>query len=279
VQRLGRGDLVVVAVGVGDGLGEVLGQVADRLADLVLSRGDDALIVDLGPELHHVRRGRGRVVPDRVQGLVPGRQERAVDRVDESAGYLVPPGQVVADVHRLGALGPRQLGVGGGGDVLDGLARDDAPDSGMQVRREAALRFDGGEVLDLVPGAAAQVLPEPVDDLREVQRVHRGPVVIVRVRVGRCPVRTHFAVRGKCEGEEHARPVGLPVRAGEGRADGADLTDMIYLSCAAGYADYVVCERATAGTLREAVRRRGGGTQVFRRLQDAVPVISSSVHG
>jgi hypothetical protein len=69
VQDLRRGDLVVVAVGIGDGLGEVLGQVADRLADLVLRRGDDALIVDLGPELDHVRRGRGRVVADRVQRL------------------------------------------------------------------------------------------------------------------------------------------------------------------------------------------------------------------
>ncbi|HEX2563214.1 MAG TPA: hypothetical protein VHK25_04825, partial [Acidimicrobiales bacterium] len=52
---------------------------------------------------------------------------------------------------------------------------DRTPDGRVQVRCAAALGFDGGEVLDLVAGATAQVLPEPVDQLREMQRVERGP--------------------------------------------------------------------------------------------------------
>jgi hypothetical protein len=54
-----------------------------------------------------------------------------------------------------------------------------------------------------------------------------------------------------------------------------DLTDLIYLSCAAGYADFVVCERATAGLLRNAITKRGSGARVFRRLADAVPEIEA----
>jgi hypothetical protein len=33
----------------------------------------------------------------------------------------------------------------------------------VDVRGEAPLGFDGGEVLDVVPGEAAQVLNEPVE--------------------------------------------------------------------------------------------------------------------
>jgi hypothetical protein len=41
------------------------------------------------------------------------------------------------------------------------------------------LGFEGGEVLHPVAGAPAQVLPEPVDQLREVQRIQRGPPVVM----------------------------------------------------------------------------------------------------
>jgi hypothetical protein len=39
-----------------------------------------------------------------------------------------------------------------------------------------------------------------------------------------------------------------------------DLTDMIYLSCAAGYADLVVCERHMRATLMQALKRQGRTT-------------------
>lgn len=53
-----------------------------------------------------------------------------------------------------------------------------------------------------------------------------------------------------------------------------DLTDMVYLSCAAGYADVVVCERHMANVLTQGLKRLEHPTLVFRRLRDAVPVIS-----
>jgi len=41
----------------------------------------------------------------------------------------------------------------------------------MQVRGEAALGFDGGEVLHVEPGRSAQVLEGAIDLLGEVHRV------------------------------------------------------------------------------------------------------------
>ncbi|MFE2763347.1 hypothetical protein [Streptomyces halstedii] len=52
-----------------------------------------------------------------------------------------------------------------------------------------------------------------------------------------------------------------------------DLTDMIYLSCAAGYADFVVCERHMRDPLNHGLRRLGLGTQVFRHLAEAADAI------
>lgn len=54
-----------------------------------------------------------------------------------------------------------------------------------------------------------------------------------------------------------------------------DLHDMVYLSCAAGYADVVVCERHEAGVLNAAASRLGRPRRAFRRLRDAVPVVES----
>lgn len=45
-----------------------------------------------------------------------------------------------------------------------------------------------------------------------------------------------------------------------------DLEDLLYLSCAASYVDYVVCESATAGLLRQAQRRIGEKATVYRDL-------------
>lgn len=56
-----------------------------------------------------------------------------------------------------------------------------------------------------------------------------------------------------------------------------DLTDIIYLSCAAGYADVVVTERHMAGILKQGVRRLGRDTQIFRRLTDAVSAIEDAL--
>ncbi|WYB31079.1 hypothetical protein V6574_16445 [Streptomyces sp. SM1P] len=52
-----------------------------------------------------------------------------------------------------------------------------------------------------------------------------------------------------------------------------DLQDMIYLSCAAGYADFVVCEKHMRDPLQHGLKRMGRSTQVYRRLTDAVAAI------
>ena len=60
----------------------------------------------------------------------------------------------------------------------------------MEVGGEAALALDGAEVLDLVAGAAAQVLDPPVEQLGEVQGVQGGAAVVVPggvSRHARCP--------------------------------------------------------------------------------------------
>jgi hypothetical protein len=56
-----------------------------------------------------------------------------------------------------------------------------------------------------------------------------------------------------------------------------DLTDMVYLSCAAGYADFVVCERHMCGNLIQGINRLGRSTQVFRQLSDAIGPIERVV--
>ncbi|MFC7219619.1 hypothetical protein ACFQLX_15810 [Streptomyces polyrhachis] len=52
-----------------------------------------------------------------------------------------------------------------------------------------------------------------------------------------------------------------------------DLTDMMYLSCAAGYANFVVCEKHMRDPLQHGLKRMGSSTQVYRRLTDAVSAI------
>jgi hypothetical protein len=56
-----------------------------------------------------------------------------------------------------------------------------------------------------------------------------------------------------------------------------DLTDMVYLSCAAGYADFVVCERHMGAVLTQGIKRLGLRQNVFRRLRDAVPAIEAAL--
>ncbi len=216
VKIIGRSR--VVGVGVADGFGQVLGQVADGPVR-VGGGGDDAAHVGLGAEPHHVRRLRVRVGGQLVDDFVPGRQHHAGVRVDV---VLCRPTPAAGGRRRAGRGRPPHLDVGGADDLAEQLARDGAADRGVQVRREALLGFDGGEVLDLVAGAAAQVLPEPVDQLREVQRVQRGPPVVIASRADRGTVADR-AVGRQGQGEEHRRPVLPAVGGGEHPADGAVL--------------------------------------------------------
>jgi hypothetical protein len=57
----------------------------------------------------------------------------------------------------------------------------------------------------------------------------------------------------------------------------SDLTDMIYLSCAAGYADFVVCEKHMREPLERGVKRLGLRTKVFRHLGEAVAAVGHSL--
>lgn len=61
------------------------------------------------------------------------------------------------------------------------------------------------------------------------------------------------------------------------RWESNDLTDMVYLSCAAGYSDFVVCEKSTAAALRQGVRRLGRTVQIFHSLPDAVAAIGQAL--
>ncbi len=56
-----------------------------------------------------------------------------------------------------------------------------------------------------------------------------------------------------------------------------DLMDMVYLSCAAGYADFVVCERHMGSVLTQGLKRLRRPQHVFRRLRDAVPAIEAAL--
>ncbi|MFD9720800.1 hypothetical protein [Streptomyces sp. NPDC059076] len=56
-----------------------------------------------------------------------------------------------------------------------------------------------------------------------------------------------------------------------------DLTDMIYLSCAAGYADFVVCEKHMRDPLQRGLKRMGRSVPVYRRLTDAVTAIEEAL--
>ena len=212
-----------------DGLGEVLGQVPDRPVR-ILRRCDHALDVDLGAEPDHVRRLRVGVV-ELGERLVPGLQREAGVRVAVALGLGVPHRGAV-HVDRAFVRWPPQRVVGGLDDLAQDLPGDRAAHRDVEVRRQPELFLDGGEVLHLEPRTAAQVLDEPVERLRAVQRVQRRAPVVVRRGVDRAagpgdglalPRGDDLAVGGQGEGDEHRRPVGRAVRGGEGAAHGAVL--------------------------------------------------------
>lgn len=113
--------------------------------------------IDLLAEPQQVR-GFGVRLVRLVHRLVPRHEPHTGIGVDIRLRTLIPGGQLV-DINGLVVAGPPDLFVGGGDDLAEHVAGDHASDGGMGVEGEAALWFDGGEVLDLVSGAAAQVLP------------------------------------------------------------------------------------------------------------------------
>ena len=88
----------------------------------------------------------------------------------------------------VGGVGPPDLVVGGGEHPAQLGAGDGAADGEVDVRGQAALGFDSGEVLHVVAEVAAQVLNEPVEQRGERQCVPRGPVIVVGAGVGGCSV-------------------------------------------------------------------------------------------
>jgi hypothetical protein len=56
-----------------------------------------------------------------------------------------------------------------------------------------------------------------------------------------------------------------------------DLTDMIYLSCAAGYADFVVTERHMRAPLAQGVRRLERPVRVFRHIADLIGPLADTL--
>lgn len=55
-----------------------------------------------------------------------------------------------------------------------------------------------------------------------------------------------------------------------------DLVDMLYLPCAAAYADYLVCEKKTADYLRRAGRKRPEGADIYTSIAELVGVLEGS---
>jgi hypothetical protein len=111
------------------------------------------------------------------------------------------------------------LVVGGGEHLAQFGAGYGAADRHVHVRGQALLRFDGGEVLQVVAEEPAQVLDQPVEQRGEVQRVPGGAAVVVGVRAGRCAVCADLAVAVARQREEHGRPEPLAVWRGVGLAD------------------------------------------------------------
>ena len=154
-------------------LGEVLGQVADAPAR-VFGPASTPWASNRAP--NRATCSGSSSGADGVEGLVPGGQDFAGVRIEVVAGVLVPGGQVAVVVFDGGGVGPPDLVVGGGDDLSEFGAGDGAAQGDVDVRGEAALRFDGGEVLDVAADVAAQVLDEAVEQRGEVQRVPGGAV-------------------------------------------------------------------------------------------------------
>ena len=223
----------------------------------VLGSGEHALGVEPDPEPGHVP--RLILVADGVERLVPGRQDFPGGRVEVAADRLVPDRQLVTVVLDGGGVGPPDLVVGGGQHPAQLGAGDGAADGEVDVRGEAPLGFDGGEVLHVVAEVAAQVLDEPVEQRGEGQRVPGRPVIVVGGRVGGCAVLADPAVGRAGQGDEQGGAEGLAVRRGVGLAHRARA------DLAAGQVRGVLAAPGRAVPPRRAVR---GDLPAHARLGD-----------
>ena len=127
--------------------------------------------------------------------------------VGEGLGAGVPDRQPLVGVDELVMGRPPDLVVGRGGDGAEFGAGDRTPDGGVEVRGAAFLGFDGAEVLHVPADAAAGVLPEPVHQRGEVDRVSGGPPVVIALRVHRRALAVHPAVGVQGQGEKGRGPV------------------------------------------------------------------------
>ncbi len=85
-------------------------------------------------------------------------------------------------------VGPPDLVVGRGGDGAQLGAWNGSANGGVEVRGAAFLGFNSAEVLHLPPDTTAGVLPEPIHQRREVNRIPSSPPVVIPIRVHRSPV-------------------------------------------------------------------------------------------
>ena len=133
------------------------------------------------PEPGHVHRVIVRA--DGIQGLVPGWQHLSGRRVEVPCRRPRP--RPVARRRVADHVGgwPPDLVVGGADHLSQHRPGHRAADGHVQVRGQPLLGFDGAEVLRVVAEDAPQVLDESVGQGGEVQRVPRGPLVVIAVRV------------------------------------------------------------------------------------------------
>ena len=119
------------------------------------------------------------IFADGVKRLVPAGQHFPGGRVQVVPGRLVPHRQLVAVVLDLAGVGPPDLVVGSGQYPADLGAGDGAADGDVDMRGEAPLGFDDGEVLHVVAEVAAQVLDKPVEQRGERQSIPPRPVIVI----------------------------------------------------------------------------------------------------
>ncbi len=177
--------VLVEAGGLGDVLGQIFRQIADMSASLLGAAEDPPSRAPAPPKVT-VCAGRVRFSGS-VDSAHVGNGGAGI-RVHEALGAVVPARHVITAVALDVVRRPPHLVIRGGRDRAQLGARDATPDRGVEVRCPATLWFDGSEVLHVPPNTAASVLPEPVDDLREVDRVPSRPPVVVAVRVPCGPV-------------------------------------------------------------------------------------------
>ena len=152
VGALGVG---IALVAVGDLLSEVLRQVPDATGR-VLGPGQHALSVEPFPEPRHMQ--RLVVIPNGVQGLIPGGRDFARGAVEVGARALVPDRQRAVLEPDGGRVRPPHLVIGGRQHPAQLGPGDGAAHGEVDVRGQPPLGLDCGEVLHVVAEEPAEVL-------------------------------------------------------------------------------------------------------------------------